>query len=113
MEGQRRLEHLVVHSCVAYCGSWGGLSTVGGHGIVAALSSREVVGHLRIKLLDSLLLLALTSTAALSTSSGGLATSLSSGRSGLVGGGRLRLVLLRLSTFMSGCQAMLDKDKLT
>lgn len=113
MEDRRRLEHLIIHSGVASCGSWGGLGSVVSHGVVAALSAGEVVGHLGVELLNGLLLLALTATAALSTSSSTLAASLSSGGSGLVSGGRLGLVLLRLSAFVSDCQAIWNKEYLT
>ena len=96
-------EHLIVHSGVAYCGCWGGCGAVGGHGIVSTLSAREVVGHLRVELFDSLLLLTLaaaaTTTATTATST--LTASLSGSGSSLVGRRRLGLVLLGLSDTVS------------
>lgn len=98
---RNRSEHLVIHGSIASCGSWNGLSTVGGHGVVTSLCGREVVGHLSVELLDGLLLLAFTATAAAATATTTLAASLSSCGSGLVSSCRLGLVLLWLSIFVS------------
>ena len=109
------LEHLVVHSGVAYSGCWGGCGAAGGHDIVTTLSAGEVVGHLGVELLDGFLLLALaaasTATAAASTST--LTASLSSSGSGLVGGSGLRLVLLGLSDTVSTCPGRHGEAELT
>lgn len=66
-------------------------------GSSSGFAAREVVGHLGIELLDGLLLGAgLATTTALSFATG-LATSTSGTGSSLLSGGRLRLVLLRLT----------------
>ena len=102
-------EHLIVHSGVAYCGCWGGCGAVGGHGIVSTLSAREVVGHLRVELFDSLLLLTLAAAAPTRT----FTASLSGSGSRLVGRRRLGLVLLGLSDTVSTCLGRRGKSELT
>jgi hypothetical protein len=87
----RRLKHLVVHGGVTAGGS--GRDSVGGR---CSLTTREVVSHFGVKLLDGLLLKASLATTATTSSAAGLATSTSSTINGLLGGSRLRLVLLRL-----------------
>lgn len=94
-------KHLIVHGGVSTSGSLRSIGRGSCHGIGVTLTSRPVVGHLGVKLLDGLLLGALATGATTTTT--GLSTSSTSTRV-LGGSGRslccscgLGLVLLRLS----------------
>jgi hypothetical protein len=96
-------KHLVVHGSIADSGRLSSFRTANRSGFSVALASREVVGHLGVKLFDSLLLgpFATTSTstsaaASLGLSSTSASTSSSGGRC-LCGGCGLWLVLLVLT----------------
>jgi len=95
---ERRSKHLVVHSGVTAGGDLSDFSAIGS---IAGLTAREVVGHLSIELLDSLLLgTSIATTTALSTATG-LSSSACGTRGSLLGGSRLGLVLLGLAVHLS------------
>jgi len=97
-------KHLVVHGGISTSRRLGTVGTGGDHGVIASLSCREVIGHLGVELLYSLLLVALTPTTSAAATSSGFtsSTSTSGGRgSRLRSRGRLWLVLLRLTIFVS------------
>lgn len=87
-------EHLIIHGSVTAGGDLSNFSSTSGS---IGLATREVVGHLSIELLNSLLLgtgLATSTALALATS---LTTSACGTGSCLLGGGGLWLVLLWLA----------------
>jgi len=105
---ERRSKHLVVHSGVTAGGDLSDFSAIGS---IAGLTAREVVGHLSIELLDSLLLgTSIATTTALSTATG-LSSSACGTRGSLLRGSRLGLVLLGLSnTVGEGIRAVCGWD---